>query len=173
MDSLLLCCLPLQYNQSLVNVICTSELQKLHTKQNLLAPHNITLGFRQLMPLDRYYIASVNHELKLELQKLGHCGNPVAAVDLLRAVCMLNSQTYSNGLSRKQMFFNSRCNEMNVSKVVNLNTEVRHSYDYRYKRQCTSKSTPNDIVSSLSCEVYSLNNIKRREKSDCTTPCAI
>ena len=69
--------------------------------------------------------AGLKHDLKLELLKLDQSGNAVPAVDLLKAVCIFNSLICSSGLSRKQMFTNTKHNEMNVSKGENLDYEPR------------------------------------------------
>ena len=45
-----------------------------------------------------------NQELEKELLKVDPTGNPVTAVNLLQAVCLLNSRIRSCGLSSREMF---------------------------------------------------------------------
>ena len=102
-NGLLLCCLPLKFDQSMVRVDCASGLQKL-AKSSSLAEHNLILDIGRSKNVNKNPIAErANQELEIELLKIDPSGNAVSAVDLLRAVCTLNSGIRSNGLSSKEM----------------------------------------------------------------------
>ena len=81
---LLLCCHPLDINQSTMKVDCTPMLPKC---DSLLTEHNIILEVRCLNSLDKNSIANrATKELEFELTKIYPSGNPVSAVSLLRTV---------------------------------------------------------------------------------------
>ena len=102
-NGLILCCLPLQFNQSVVRVDCAPSLQKLK-REDSLRHYNILLEIGQAKNINKNPVAErANQELEAELLKVDPTGNPVSAVTLLKAVCILNSRIRSNGLSSREM----------------------------------------------------------------------
>ena len=105
-NSLLLCCLPFQFNMSTVRVHCSFSIQNLVMLDSLVT-HRIILTGVGLTNINDHTIANTAN-LEAELFKLDASGNPVSAPDLLRIVCMLNSRIHPNGLSSRQMLTDSR-----------------------------------------------------------------
>ena len=103
-NGILLCCLPLQFNQSEVRVDCATGLKKLAVNSSL-KEYGITLDVGHAKNVNKNPVAErANQELELELLKVDPSGNPVTAVVLLQAVCSLNTRIRANGLSSKEMF---------------------------------------------------------------------
>ena len=102
-NGLILCCLPLQFNNSVVRVDCAPSLQKLK-RLGSLSQYNIILEVGEAKNIHKNPVAErANQELEAELLKVDLTGNPVSAVTLLKSVCILNSRIRSNGLSAKEM----------------------------------------------------------------------
>ena len=102
-NGLILCCLPLKFDQSIVRVDCAPSLQKLK-REDSLKHCNIILEIGKAKNINKNPVAErANQELEAELLKVDPTGNPVSAVTLLQAVCALNSRIRSNGLSSKEM----------------------------------------------------------------------
>ena len=103
-NALILCCLPLKFNKSTIRVDCAPALQKLISNDSL-ASHGISLDMGNPKNVNKNPVAEkANQELEKELLKVEPTGNPISAVVLLQAVCLLNSRIRSCGLSSREMF---------------------------------------------------------------------
>jgi len=101
--ALILCCLPLKFDQSTVRVDCAPALQKLKS-DNSLAAHGIKLDLGNSKNVNKNPVAEkANQELEAELLRVDPSGSPVSAVTLLQAVQVLNSRIRSCGLSSREM----------------------------------------------------------------------
>ena len=160
--ALVLCCLPLKFGQSTIRVDCAPALRNL-SKDLTLHQHGLVLDLGNPKNVNKNPVAEkANQELEKELLKVDPSGNPVSAVTLLQAVCVLNSRIRSCGLSSREMFLGR---DQITGKILNLsdkhlsdNQEANRSSNHGYSAKCKARGGP--LAKSPSLPVGSLVYIK-------------
>ena len=161
-NALILCCLPLKFGQSTVRVDCAPALRKL-AKDITLNHHGIILDLGNPKNANKNPVAEkANQELEKELLKVDPSGNPISAVMLLQAVCVLNSRIRSCGLSSREMFLGR---DQVTGKILHFsdkhlsdNQEATRAKNHGYSAKCKARGGP--PASSPQLSVGSLVYIK-------------
>ena len=102
--ALIVTCLPMQFNSSIIKVDCAPALRSLQNDPQLKALGiELDLGDEK-NPNKNPVADKAIQELELELLKLGEMPSAISASTLVQAICNLNSRIRHNGLSAKEMF---------------------------------------------------------------------
>ena len=102
--ALIVTCLPMQFNSSIIKVDCAPALRSLQNDPQLKALGiELDLGDEK-NPNKNPVADKAIQELELELLKLGEMPSALSASTLVQAICNLNSRIRHNGLSAKEMF---------------------------------------------------------------------
>ena len=102
--ALLITCLPMQFQSSVIRVDCAPALRSLQNDSELKRLGiEIDLG-NEKNPNKNPVADKAIQELELEILKLNKTPSSISASSLVQAVCNLNARIRHNGLSAKEMF---------------------------------------------------------------------
>ena len=103
-SALIVTCLPMQFQSSVIKVDCAPALRSLRNDSSLSALGiHIELGDEK-NPNKNPVADKAIQELELEFLKLGNGASPISASCLVQSICNLNARIRHNGLSAKEMF---------------------------------------------------------------------
>ena len=170
--ALIVTCLPMQFNSSVIKVDCAPALRSL---QN--CPHLKSLGIEislgdEKNPNKNAVADKAIQELELEILKLGATPSAISASTLVQAICNLNSRIRHNGLSAKEMFLGRdqvngqrlRFTDKFLSTSQNTNRQSNHVPSSISKARGGSlASKPNVSVGSLVYVKHEGNKFNPRE----------
>ncbi len=153
-NALIITCLPLQFQSSVIRVDCAPALRTLCSDSSLLALGiEVNLGDEK-NPNKNPVADKAIEELELELLKLTKSSSPVSAACLTQAVCNLNGRIRHNNLSAKEMFFGR--DQMDGSRL-NFSDEVLSSQQHAHRMsnhlpsaRCKARGGPPAKVNGLS-----------------------
>ena len=124
------------------------------TNNDSLASHGISLDMGNPKNVNKNPVAEkANQELEKELLKVEPTGNPISAVVLLQAVCLLNSRIRSCGLSSREMFLGRdqvTGSHLKFSdKQISEFQESTRAKNHDYSSKCKARGAPPAKRSSL------------------------
>ena len=145
-NALILCCLPIKFDNSIVRVDCAPALSKLANDYSLSA-QGIFLDLGNPKNINKNPVAEkANQELEKELLKVDPTGNPVSAVVLLQAIRVLNSRIRSSGLSSREMLLGRdqvTGHKLKVTdKQLSRSQEATRKKNHGYSAKCKARGGP-------------------------------